>query len=84
MGFMQSWIVIIYLICFFVAFTVLLESINNAFKKGFLWGMIILMFPVGTYFYYKKFFTDEKTNAIKCAIWLFVGLFLVVIAKCLG
>lgn len=80
---MQHLLIIVSTCCFFVAFMVFLQSMNNAFKKNFLWGVVYILFPIGSYFYYKKFITEEQSNVIKLAIWLLLGMLTFIAAKLL-
>jgi predicted neutral ceramidase superfamily lipid hydrolase len=80
---MQHLLIIVSACCFFVAFMVFLQSMNNAFKKNFLWGVVYILFPIGSYFYYKKFITEEQSNIIKLAVWLLLGTLTFVVAKLL-
>ena len=80
---MQHLLIIVSTCCFFVAFMVFLQSMNNAFKKNFLWGVVYILFPIGSYFYYKKFLTEEQGNIIKLSVWLLLGMLTFVVAKLL-
>lgn len=80
---MQHLLIIVSTCCFFVALMVFLQSMNNAFKKNFLWGVAYILFPIGSYFYYKKFITEEKSNIIKLTICFLLGILTFVVAKLL-
>jgi uncharacterized membrane protein YhfC len=77
----EQLFVVISLGCFFAGFIIFLQSINNAFNKTFLWGIACLLFPIGSYFYYKRFFKQEKKNAIYLSTFLGVGAAAFIIAK---
>ena len=78
---MQHSLILIGTCCSFIALIIFLQSMSNAFKKNFLWGVIYLLFPVGSYFYYKKFITEEKGSAIWLIICLSIALVTIIIAK---
>ena len=78
---MQAILITITMLCAFIALIIFFQALNNAFKKGFLWGVIYLIFPIGSYFYYKKFITEEKHSAIWLSICLGVALLTFMIAK---
>jgi hypothetical protein len=78
---MHGLLLVISIGSFFGAFIVFMQSMNNAFKKKLIWGLIILLFPIGTYFYYKKFFAEEKSNIMKFIIFLATGILFLIISK---
>ena len=78
---MKSFLIIGYMFCFFVALIIFFQSLNNAFKKSILWGGIFLLFPIGSYFYYKKFIEEEKKAAISISTFIGLGIFSFLIAK---
>jgi len=78
---MQAILITIAMLCAFIALIIFFQALNNAFKKGFLWGIIYLIFPIGSYFYYKKFITEEKNSAIGLSVCLAVALVTFMIAK---
>jgi hypothetical protein len=80
---MQSLLMITATICVFIALIIFFQSLNNAFKQGFLWGIGCLLFPIGSYFYYKKFRSIEKNNGIWLIICLSIALLTFLMAKLL-
>lgn len=80
---MQHFLILGSLCCFFAALIIFLQSMSNAFKKNFLWGIAYLLFPVGSYFYYKKFIEEEKKSVIWLSISLLLGVVIFAIAKLL-
>ena len=51
---MHNIVSFVYLFCFFIAAILLLNIISKAFNSSFLWGIISILFPPGTYVYCKK------------------------------
>ncbi|MGI9214277.1 MAG: hypothetical protein ACR2HS_01015 [Gammaproteobacteria bacterium] len=79
---MKSILAIISMISFFAALIVFFQSMQNAFKKSFTWGIIFLLFfPIGNFFYYKKFISEEKKSAISFLVTLSVGTLTFLMAK---
>lgn len=78
---MRSILMLAYAICFFSAFMIFFQSLNNAFKKNIFWGGIFLLFPIGSYIYYKKFINEEKGSAIRLTICIVVGTLIFMINK---
>ncbi len=78
---MQHSLILIGTCCSFIALIIFLQSMSNAFKKNFLWGVIYLLFPIGSYFYYRKFIIEEKNSAIWLSICLSIALVTIIIAK---
>ena len=78
---MQHSLILIGTCCSFIALIIFLQSMSNAFKKNFLWGVIYLLFPIGSYFYYRKFIIEEENSAIWLSICLSIVLVTIIIAK---
>lgn len=79
---MKSILVITSMLSFFIALMIFFQSMQNAFKKSFKWGMIIiLLFPIGSFWYYKNFIEEEKKSAINYTISLLVGTATILIAN---
>ena len=80
---MQQILLLVATGLFFVALLTFFHSLNNAFKKSFYWGMIFLLFPIGSYLYYKKYISEEKIEAILISVGVVVGGIIFGIAKLL-
>lgn len=80
---MQHLLILGSMCCFFIALIIFFQSMSNAFKKNFLWGIAYIAFPIGSYFYYKKFMNEEKNNAIGLSISSLLGIIIFIIAKLL-
>ena len=78
---MQALLITTAMLCVFIALMIFFQALNNAFKKSFLWGVIYLIFPVGSYFYYKKFISEERSSAIWLTICLVIAAITFMIAK---
>ena len=71
---MDSLLPSIYLGCFFIAVILLLNMVSHAFNRSFLWGIICLLFPAGTYVYCKKHWEITKHLAIPITLLLILGV----------
>ena len=61
-------------ITFILAFFVYFALIREAFNKHFGWGLVLCVFPIGTYFYAKRFWEESGKKVIYTLILLTVSL----------
>lgn len=78
---MKTMLAISAIFSIFTALIIFFHSMQNAFKKSFMWGMIFIMFPIGSFFYYKNFLQEEKKSAIFITITSLFGVIAFLIAK---
>ncbi len=78
---MHHILMILAALCCFIALIIFFQTMSNAFKKNFLWGVVYILFPIGSYFYYKKFIAEEKSSAIWLTVCLVVAVLSVIITK---
>jgi uncharacterized membrane protein len=72
--FMNNIFPFLYMACFLIAMILILNMVSQAFKRGFLWGVLCLLFPAGTYVYCKRHWQITKTLAIPTLILLVSGV----------
>ena len=68
--------------CFLVSLIMLMQMVQNAFAKdGFLWGLLCLLFPPGTYKYCRRNWEELGKNFIAMSVLASLGLVFIFAAK---
>jgi len=78
----KAGIIVIGMVCFLVAIIMLMQMIQHAFnKEGFLWGIICMLFPPGTYKYCRKNWQQLGTNFIIISVLTSIGGIFIIYGK---
>lgn len=61
-------------VAFCIAFLIYFGLIREAFNKHLGWGLVLCAFPIGTYFYAKRFWEESGKRIIWTGILIVVSL----------